>query len=469
MEITALLLSRVQFAGTISFHIIFPAFTVGLAAYLCFLEGMSLKTGMSVYRRLFEFWLRVFAIAFGLGVVTGIVMAFQFGTNWSELSRRTGSIQGPLLGYESFTAFALEASFFGVLMFGRNRVRPGFYFLACFMVAFGTTMSSFWIMVNNSWMQWPVGFIVREDGVYEPTDWIAIIFSPVAWVRFPHMLLAAYLTSAFCVAATGAWHLLRGRFKSEAGVMLRTGLGLAAILVPIQIGFGHLTGDYVHDKQPAKFAAIEGRWNDEQPATEVLIAWPDEETEQNYFQVGVPYLGSLIGSMSFTSKEVGLRSFPVEDRPRVLIPFFAFRIMVGCGLLMLFLAWVGTAYSWAGRIEQQRWLLWGTFCSFPVGFIATLTGWFVAEVGRQPWTVYGVLRTAEAATPFLAKSQVAFSLALFGVVYSILFVFGSIYIYVLLKRGPIQGLRPNDVVGNPKRPLSESHDTAMAATQERFP
>jgi cytochrome d ubiquinol oxidase subunit I len=469
MEITTLLLSRVQFAATMSFHIIFPAFTVGLAAYLCFLEGMSLKTGKSVYRRLFEFWLRIFAIAFGLGVVTGIVMAFQFGTNWSELSRMTGSIQGPLLGYESFTAFALEASFFGVLMFGRQRVYPSFYFFACLMVALGTTMSSFWIMVNNSWMQWPVGFVLRHDGVYQPTDWFAIIFSPVAWVRFPHMLFAAYLTSAFCVAAAGAWHLLRGRFLEEAAVMLRTGLGLAAVLIPIQLGFGHLTGDYVHDKQPAKFAALEGRWNDEQPAPEVLIAWPDERTEQNYFQIAVPYLGSLIGSMTLTSKEIGLKSFRVEDRPPVLIPFLAFRIMVGCGLLMLFIAWVGTAYSWTDRIEQQRWLLWITFCSFPLGFIATLTGWFTAEVGRQPWAVYGVLRTAESATPFLEFSQVAFSLAIFGAVYSILFVFGSVYIYVLLKRGPIGGLASDDVVGNPKRPLSASRDVAMAATKERLP
>ncbi|MGO7091834.1 cytochrome ubiquinol oxidase subunit I [Rhizobium leguminosarum] len=466
MEITALFLSRLQFAATISFHIIFPAFTIGLAAYLCYLEGMSLKTGMTVYRRLFEFWLRVFAIAFGIGVVTGIVMAFQFGTNWSELSRRTGSIQGPLLGYESFTAFALEASFFGVLMFGRKKVRPAFYFFACLMVALGTTMSAFWIMVNNSWMQWPVGFIVRSDGVYEPTDWAAIVFSPVAWVRFPHMLLAAYLTTAFCVAATGAWHLLRGRFKSEARVMLRTGLGLAALLVPLQLGVGHLTGDYVHDKQPAKFAAIEGRWNDEQPATEVLVAWPDEETEQNYYQVGIPYLGSVIGSMSFSSKEIGLKSIPVQNRPPVLIPFFAFRIMVACGFLMLFLSWVGTAYAWGGRVEGQRWLLWMIFYSFPVGFIATLSGWFTAEVGRQPWTVFGLLRTTDAATPFLQRFEVAFSLALFGVVYSILFIFGSVYIYVLLKRGPVQGLKSDVAIGNPKRPLSESSDVALTVERE---
>jgi cytochrome d ubiquinol oxidase subunit I len=469
MEITALLLSRIQFAATISFHIIFPAFTVGLAAWLVTLEALSLTTGTPVYRRLFEFWLRVFAIAFGLGVVSGIVMAFQFGTNWSELSRLTGSIQGPLLGYESFTAFALEASFFGVLMFGRNRVPPWFYFVGCLMVAVGTTMSSFWIMVNNSWMQWPVGYSIRSDGVFEPTDWNAIIFSPVVWVRFPHMLLAAYVTSAFCVAATGAWHLLRGRFKSEAMTMLRMGLGLASVLVPLQLVFGHMTGDYVHDKQPAKFAAIEGRWNDEQPAPEIIIAWPDEATERNLFEISVPYLGSLIGSLSLNSREIGIKSFKAADRPPVLIPFFAFRVMVGCGLLMLGLAWVGSLLTWLGRLDGRRWFLWLVFASFPLGFIATLTGWFTAEVGRQPWTVYGLLRTADAATPFLTTAQVAFTLALFAVVYTIIFVFGSIYIYVLLKRGPAPNQKPRVLVGNPKRPLSELQEAAIVDKQEYAP
>src|SRR5579859_6549269 len=244
MDMTAILLSRIQFAATISFHIIFPAFTVGLAAWLCLLEAMSLMTGKPVYRRLFDFWRSIFAVAFAMGVVSGIVMAFQFGTNWSELSRRTGAIQGPLLGYESFTAFALEASFFGVMMFGRDRVPRWFYLFACLMVSAGTTLSSFWIMVNNSWMQYPVGYITAADGTFEPQSWFTIIFNSVVWVRFPHMLLAAYATSAFCIAATGAWHMLRGQFKVESRTMMRMGLGLAAVLVPLQILFGHLVGDY---------------------------------------------------------------------------------------------------------------------------------------------------------------------------------------------------------------------------------
>src|SRR6201991_1282258 len=274
MDMTALFLSRIQFAFTITFHIIFPSFTIGLAAWLTVLEALGLATGRTVYRVIFDFWLKIFGVAFGLGVVSGIVMAFQFGTNWSVLSRMSGPIQGPLLSYETFTAFMLEATFFGVLIFGRSRVAPWFYLFSTAMVALGTTFSAFWIMVNNSWMQVPVGYAL-EKGMYVPNDWTKIIFSPVVWVRFPHMLLAAYLTGAFCVAATGAWYLLRGMCASEARIMLRMGLALAAVLVPIQIFFGHLTGDYTHDYQPAKFAAIEGRWHDEQPAAEVLIALPD--------------------------------------------------------------------------------------------------------------------------------------------------------------------------------------------------
>jgi cytochrome d ubiquinol oxidase subunit I len=469
MDTTALLLSRIQFAGTVSFHIIFPAFTVGLAAWLCVLEARWLATGRPVYRRLFDFWRGIFAIAFGMGVVSGIVMAFQFGTNWSELSRRTGAIQGPLLLYESFTAFALEASFFGVLMFGRGRVPKWFYLFSCVMVALGTTLSSFWIMVNNSWMQWPVGYQLSPSGVFEPTDWSAIIFSPVVWVRFPHMLLAAYVTSAFCIAATGAWHMLRGAFRAESAIMLRMGLGLAAVLVPAQLLVGHLVGDYTHDKQPAKFAAIEARWKDEQPASEVLIAWPNETTQSNYYAISLPYLGSLIGSMSLTAKEVGLESFPAADRPPVVIPFFAFRIMVGCGLLMLALAWYGRLQIFRGRIETQRWLLIAIFLSFPLGFIATLTGWFTAEVGRQPWTVYGALRTTEAATPFLTTPQVAATLIIFAIVYCVIFTAGVAYIYRLLRRGPVSKSVFDPGGTNPKRPLSLPGDGAGASVTVSFP
>lgn len=447
---TALLLSRVQFAFTVSFHIIFPSFTIGVAAWLTVLEAFHLISGKPVYRRLFDFWLKIFGVTFGLGVVSGIVLAFEFGMNWSRLSEVTGPIQGPLLTYESFTAFALEASFFGVLLFGRSRVTPAVYLLSTMMVALGTTFSAFWIMVNNSWMQAPVGYAV-ENGIFVPTNWKAIIFSPVVWVRFPHMLVAAYLTGAFCVAATGAWYMLRGIYAAEARVMLRMGLFLAALLIPVQLFVGHLNGDYVHDRQPAKFAAIEGRWHDEQPASEVLIAIPDESTETNRIELKIPYLGSLIASMRLDSKEVGLTSFAPQDRPPVAIPFFAFRIMVGCGLLMMALAWLGSLYLLFERKPGQRLLLWATFLSFPLPFVATLTGWFTAEVGRQPWSVYGALRTADAVTPTLSVQAVTVSLIIFAVVYVVIFSFGTLYVYRLLKAGPVES-KPILPL-NPKRPL----------------
>jgi cytochrome bd ubiquinol oxidase subunit I len=464
VALTALFLSRAQFAFTVSFHIVFPSFTIGLAAWLTVLEALHRITGRPAYRLVFEFWLKIFGVAFGLGVVSGIVLAFEFGTNWSELSRMSGPIQGPLLSYEAFTAFALEASFFGILLFGRSRVPPWFYLFSTAMVALGTTLSAFWIMVNNSWMQVPVGY-ATVNGSFVPTDWAAIIFSHVVWVRFPHMLLAAYVTGAFCVAATGAWYMLRREFTAEAEIMLRMGLFLAAVLMPVQLFFGHLTGDYVHNDQPIKFAAIEGRWHDEQPGSEVLIGLPDPASESDRYAVSVPVLGSLIGSMSFTSREVGLTDFPVQDRPPVLIPFFAFRVMVGCGLAMLLLAWVGTYLNITGRAERNRLFLRLVFCAFPLPFIATLTGWFTAEVGRQPWTVYGVLRTADAVTPFLTAGTAMISLMMFCAVYALIFVFGVVYIYRLLRDGPVGHLVLPPAAAVPNRPMSvvDGHATPGAA------
>jgi cytochrome d ubiquinol oxidase subunit I len=455
MDAGALILSRIQFAFTISFHIIFPAFSIGLAGWLTVLEALYLASGRPAYRALFDFWLKIFGIAFGLGVVSGIVMAFQFGTNWSVLSRMAGPIQGPLLSYETFTAFTLEAAFFGVLIFGRSRVPPWFYLFSTAMVALGTALSAFWIMVNNSWMQVPFGHVV-ENGIFVPDDWTKIIFNSVVWSRFPHMLLASFLTGAFCVAATGAWYLLRSIYTAEAHVMLRMGLFLAAVLLPAQIFFGHLAGDYVHRYQPAKFAAIEGRWETEQPAGEVLIGLPDPATESNRYEVKIPVLGSMIASLSLTSKEVGLKSFPVEDRPPVLIPFMTFRIMVGCALIMLALAWLGSYLSIKGRLEQNRLLLWLIFLSFPLPFIAILTGWYTAEVGRQPWVVYGLLRTADAVTPFLTAPAAAISLAVFGTVYLLIFAFGTFYIYRLLRTGPVPVKASH--AAYPNRPMSLSDD-----------
>ena len=469
MDLTALLLSRIQFGATVAFHIIFPSFTIGLAAWLTVLEALHLWTGRPVYRVVFEFWLKIFGVAFGLGVVSGIVMAFQFGTNWSVHARMTGPIQGPLLLYETFVAFFLEASFFGILLFGRPRVPPWFYLFSTAMVALGTTLSAFWIMVNNSWMQVPVGYVL-ENGQFVPNDWSKILLNSVLWVRFPHMLLASYLTGAFCAAATGAWYVLRREFAAEAQIMLRMGLYLAAVLVPAQLIFGHLNGRYVGEHQPSKMAAIEARWYDEKPASEVLLAWPDVQNRRNLFAITLPPpWGSLIDSDSLTSKEVGLESIPPENWPPVAIPFFTFRIMVGCGLVMLLVAWVGSYLAYKRRIEQNRVLLWAVFLSFPLPFIAILTGWVTAEVGRQPWVVYGALRTADAMTPFLTARTVEVSLAVYCVVYSFIFAFGIYYIYRLLRTGPTGPLISHPAAAVPNRPMSVVDEHHLAQTTRHIP
>jgi cytochrome d ubiquinol oxidase subunit I len=329
--------------------------------------------------------------------------------------------------------------------------------LSTAMVALGTTLSAYWTMVNNSWMQVPTGYVV-DNGAFVPIDWPHILFNPVVWVRFPHMLFASYLTGTFCVAATGAWYVLRREFNAEARVMLHMGLYLAAVLIPIQLFFGHLVGDYVHDRQPVKFAAIEGRWHDEQPASEVLIALPDSGHETNRYEIKVPVLGSLIGSLSFDSKEVGLTDFPREDRPPVIVPFLAFRIMVGCGIAMLLLAWIGTYLSRKRRLEQNRALIWLTFLSFPLPFIAILTGWFTAEVGRQPWTIYGLMRTANAVTPILTTSAALISLVVYCLVYALIGSFGMLFIYRMLRRGPNGPLRLPPAAASPRRPMSLADD-----------
>jgi cytochrome bd ubiquinol oxidase subunit I len=462
---TALLLSRLQFAFTVTFHIIFPSFTIGLAAWLTVLEALHLWTGRPAYRQVFEFWLKIFGIAFGLGVVSGIVMAFQFGSNWSVLARMSGPIMGVLLSYETFLAFFLEASFFGILLFGRSRVSPRFYLFSTAMVALGTTLSAFWILANNSWMQVPAGYVL-ENGRFVPDDWAKIVLSPVLWVRFPHMLIASYLVGAFCVAATGAWYLLRQIFTLEARIMVQMGLYLAAVLVPIQLVFGHLCGEYVDHHQPSKMAAIEARWHDQKPASEVLLAWPDVAQRKNLFAITLPEpLGSLIDSDSLSAAEVGLDSIPPQNWPPVVIPFFTFRIMVACGLLMLLVAWIGSHQYYKGRFEQNRLLVWATFLSFPLPYIAIWTGWFTAEVGRQPWVVFGVLRTADAVTPTLTTSSALVSFVVYCAVYTFIFLFGIFYIYKLLRLGPVEPLVRPPAGAVPNRPMSVVHSDLTGPRQ----
>ena len=460
MDLDAVLLSRIQFAFVISFHIIWPSFTIGLAAWLATIEGARLATGKPIYRRVFDFWLKIFALSFGMGVVSGIVMAFQFGTNWSVLSERTGPIMGPLLGYEAFTAFLLEATFFGVMLLGRDRVSPRFYLFACCMVSLGTLFSSFWIMCNNSWMQVPLGHAIR-DGRIIPSDWLTIVLGEVVRVRWPHMVLAAFLTTGMCVIATGAWYLLRRRHVDEARVMVRWGAGLVAALIPLQFWIGHLTGDIVHRYQPVKFAAIEGRWKTQQPASEVIIAIPDAAAERNLFALEIPKLGSFIASGTWDSREIGLDSVPLADRPPVAVPFFTFRLMVGMGLVMLAVSWLGVLLCATGRVERSPWFLRLAVLAFPSGFVAVLAGWFTAEVGRQPWVVYGLLRTQEAVTPSLAAATVAFSLAAYVLVYCAVYAFGLTYLFRLIRRGPLPDGSPGPDAASgvtPSRPLALAVD-----------
>ena len=404
-----------------------------------------------------------------MGVVTGIVMAFQFGTNWGVLAERTGSIQGPLLGYEAFTAFMFEASFFGVMLSA-----------ATGSALASTSSPAAWCrsgpcsprsgcrqQLLNSWMQVPVGHEI-VDGRIIPADWRQIVLGPVMLVRWPHMLLAAYLTTAMCISATGAWYVLRGIHRAEARVMLHWGLGLAAVLIPVQLFFGHLAGLYVLKHQPAKFAAIEARWQTQKPASEVLIAWPDAANQRNRFALEIPKLGSFIASGNWTAREIGLDTFPVEDRPPVLIPFFGFRIMVGMGLIMLGVSWLGNLLRWRGRLETTRWFLWGTFLAFPTGFVAVLSGWYTAEVGRQPWVVYGLLRTKDAVTPALTTGDVLVSLAGYMAVYAVLVGFGTFYIYKLLREGPAAAAEaiPNATASRPLA-YADSPGTATARGGQR--
>ncbi len=447
MDLTALDLSRIQFAFVVTFHIIFPSFTIGLAAWLAVLEWRHQATGNPVYRTLFDFWVKIFAVSFGMGVVSGIVMAFQFGTNWSVLSEKTGPIQGPLLGYESFTAFILEATFLGVVLFGRKRVSPRAFLMSCVLVALGTTLSSFWILANNSWMQVPVGHAIDAAGRIVPTDWREIIGGHVFLTRWLHMLLAAYLTTATVVSATGAWYLLKGIHQATARAMLIWGMGLMAVFTPIQIGFGHLAGEIIRDYQPAKFAAVEGRWESGTRAPLVVAAWPDNKAEKNSFEISIPVLGSMVDSGNPDSYQRGIKDIPADERAPFLVPFYGFRIMVGLSLLMLFIGWYGSWHNYRHSIERSRWFLHLTAISFPIGWICVMAGWYTAEVGRQPWVVTGLLRTSDAVTPSLTFNHALTSLILYVSVYLIVYGFGVRYLWNLFKQGPSEtGLSTKEAV-----------------------
>ena len=436
MDLDALLLSRLQFAFTIAFHILFPAFTIGLASYLAVLEALWLRTRREPFRTLYLFWVKVFAISFGMGVVSGVVMSYQFGTNWSEFSRIAMPVIGPLLGYEVLTAFFLEASFLGIMLFGWKRVGPKLHFLATCLVAFGTAVSAFWIISANSWMQHPTGFAVGEDGRFIATDFVEVIFNPTFPARFVHMMLAAFLTTALVVGAASAWRLLREREQAESRIALRMAVGMFALVAPLQLVVGHISGGVMETYQPAKMAAVEAYWEtrDDQPFH--VAAWPNRDTQRNDWAIAIPGAGSWIIAFKPTHEVKGLRAFPREDQPPVWIVFWAFRAMVGLGLLMIGLGLWGAVLWLRGRLFHSRAFLTACVAMGPSGFLAVVFGWIVAEVGRQPWVVYGALRTADAVSPVTA-GQVGWSLVAYFVVYAVVFSAGALYILRLLHEGPV--------------------------------
>jgi cytochrome bd ubiquinol oxidase subunit I len=447
MELDPVLLARLQFAFTIIYHIIFPAFTIGLSAYIATLCVIWMRTGKEHYRTLAQFWTKIFAVSFAMGVTSGIVLSYQFGTNWSRFSAVLGNVIGPMIGYEVIVAFFLEATFLGVMLFGWNRVPPWLHTLSAIAVATGTLMSAFWILSANSWMQTPAGSEMR-DGIAYPLDWLDIVFNPSFPYRLAHMVTAAYLTTSFVVLAVGARYIIAGTHLEHGQTMLRMAVGFAAIVAPLQLFIGDQHGLNTLKHQPTKIAAIEAHWDGSTPGELVLFAWPDEKAEMNRFAITIPHGASIMLTHSWDGLFPGLKSFPPQDRPPVLPPFFAFRAMVGIGLLMIATGWIGALLWWRGRLFTTRWYLWPAQYVWWIGFVAVICGWIVTETGRQPWVAYGVFRTADAVSP-VAAHTVLTTLVLFVVVYSIVFGFGIYYLNRLIVRGPTESPLPPSVLPAP--------------------
>jgi cytochrome bd ubiquinol oxidase subunit I len=443
----ALMLARYQFAFTISFHIIFPAISIGLASYLVVLEGLWLRTGKEVYRDLFFFWSKVFAVGFGMGVVSGVVMSYEFGANWAGFSRVAGSVNGPLLAYEVLTAFFLEAGFLGIMLFGWSRVGPRLHYLATLMVALGTLISTFWILASNSFMQTPQGFVL-EKGRIVPVDWLKIVFSPSFPYRLVHMAIAAFIVVALIVTACGAWHLLRGRRDAPIKTSFSMGMWMLVCVVPVQMVVGDAHGINTRDYQPAKLAAIEGLWVREKGGTSLnLIGWPDMQDEVTKYAIKLPRLGSLILTHSWSGEIKGLKEFLPQDRPNSTIVFWTFRIMVGMALLMFLLGLAGLALRRGGKLYESRFLHSFALLMGPSGLVALIAGWVTTEAGRQPWVVYGVLRTVDASSD-VSEQQVGTSLLIFVVTYFLVFGAGIYYMLKLMAKGPSL---PNDVLDEQRR------------------
>ncbi len=436
-QFDALILARIQFAFTVSFHFIFPAFSIGLASYLAVLEGLWLKTGKPLYLDLFKYWLKIFAIAFAMGVVSGIVMSYQFGTNWSVFSDRAGPVVGPLMAYEVLTAFFLEAGFLGVMLFGMERVGKKLHYLATLMVALGTFVSAFWILSVNSWMHTPTGFEIGANGQFLPgPSWLAIIFNPSFPYRLVHTVLAAYITTAFVVGGVGAWHLLKDRTNTHARKMFSMAMWMAALVVPIQILAGDLHGLNTLEHQPQKVMAMEGHFESHPDgAPLILFGIPDSERKTVDYAVEIPKASSLILKHDLDAPMAGLDTIPDDEEPPIVIVFWSFRIMVGLGFAMLGVGLWSLFARWRGRLYDWRWLHRAALVMSPAGFIAVLAGWITTEVGRQPYVVYNMLRTADAASPLDAPA-VATSLIAFVLVYFAVFGIGVWYLLHLMRASP---------------------------------
>lgn len=463
LGLTALELARIQFGFTISFHIVFPAITIGLASYLAVLEGLWLWKKDTVYRDLYHFWSQIFAVNFAMGVVSGLVMAYQFGTNWSYFSAFAGSITGPLLAYEVLTAFFLEAGFLGVMLFGWNKVGPGLHFFATIMVAIGTLISATWILASNSWMQTPQGFEIVNN-VVVPVDWFKVIFNPSFPYRLAHMTVAAFLATALFVSASGAWHLLRGRNDARVRKMFSMAMWMILAVTPVQIFVGDLHGLNTLEHQPAKVAAMEGHWRNVPGAGVplILFGWPDMESEETLYKIEIPRLGGLILTHSLDGQYPGLSEFAPEDRPNSTVVFWSFRVMVGLGMLMLLLGVWSVWLRLRSALYAQKWFLRFSIWMGPSGLIAILAGWYTTEIGRQPWLVYGVMRTADGVSNHSALA-LSTTLIIFMVMYFAVFGTGVSYMLKLVAKGPAKSEDDNPPRDpgqsqRPSRPLSAAPD-----------
>jgi cytochrome d ubiquinol oxidase subunit I len=436
----AIHLARMQFGFTMAFHILFPAFSIGLASYLMVLEGLWLATGREVFLDLFKYWLKIFSLGFAMGVVSGLVMSYQFGTNWSEFSDKAGPVIGPIMAYEVLTAFFLEAGFLGVMLFGMERVGRKLHFAATCIVAVGTLTSAFWILSVNSWMQTPAGYSIGADGRMTPTDYWDVIFNPSFFVRLPHMVLASYLCVAFAVGAVGAYHLLKNRHNPAARTMFSMAMWMAVLVAPLQIAMGDAHGLNTLEHQPAKIAAMEGDFEPSGPngAPLILFGLPNMDKERTEYAISIPHLSSLILTHSWSGKVPGLKEFPAADRPDSSIIFWTFRVMVAIGFLMFGVGLLSLWLRWKGQLYDSRLMHRIAGVMAPSGFIALLCGWMTTEIGRQPYTVYGVLRTANSVSP-IGVPGVAASLALFAVVYFVVFGAGIMIILRLMAKPPLPG------------------------------